>query len=211
MSTASSYYASGKQAAVVANLSSLSSLRSAGLVIRRVASSHERHTTDQLVRRMYAWRGYHSEPLKASLNSPDRVTLAAWQDNELAATITLSRDNGAELLCETLYEDEIARLRAKKRQICEYSRLATDPEFSSPVLLNKFFREAYFFARSHFGASDAVVEVNPRHCRYYERAWGFRRLGPLRICPRVDAPAILLHRNLQHPLPEYSANDVKAA
>lgn len=211
MLNVSSYYNSGKHPSIVANMPPPSPLRSSGLVIRRVSNSHEQLTADQLVRRMYAWRGYRAEAVKPSLSSSDRVTLAAWQGNELAATLTLSRDNGTGLLCESLYEDEIAKLRAKKRQICEYSRLATDPEFSSPVLLKKFFRAAYFFSRSHFSASDAVVEVNPRHCRYYEREWGFKRLGPLRICPRVDAPAILLHRNLQHPIPDYCVDDIKAA
>lgn len=201
MHTASLHYAASKQPSVARTLSPPTLLRSAGLVIRRVTSSDERLASDLLVRRMYAWRGYNAEPL---IHSPgtDRITLAAWKDEELAATLTLSRDNGTGLLCETLYRDEIAALRAKRLRICEYTRLATDPEFSSPALLTKLFHSAYLLSRSHFDASDAVVEVNPRHSRYYEREWGFSRIGPPRICPRVEAPAILLHRNLQHTIPE---------
>ena len=47
-----------------------------------------------------------------------------------------------------------------------------------------------------FAASDAVIEVNPRHARYYQRTLGFRQIGELRQCQRVEAPAVLLHRRL---------------
>jgi len=179
--------------------------RAADLIIRRAGDIHERRASDLLVRRMYAWRGYRANPQTTPSRDEDRVTLAAWLDNVLVATLTLSRDAGNGLLCETLYPDEIAELQAKNPRICEYSRLAIDPDYSSPELLEAFFRTAYNFARSHFGASDAVVEINPRHRRYYERQLGFTRLGPTRICPRVDAPAMLLHRCLRHPLPESTA------
>jgi len=45
-------------------------------------------------------------------------------------------------------------------------------------------------------ATDAFIEVNPRHSRFYERMLGFRQLGEMRICPRVGAPAVLLHIDL---------------
>lgn len=173
-----------------------------GLVVRRVTSLDEKLATDLLVRRMYSWRGYLAEPAQHSLHDPNRFTIAAWQGDELAATLTLSCDDSNEMLCESLYKNEIAVLRRRNLRICEYSRLATDPEYSPPELLEKIIRTAYSISRSYFAASDAVVEVNPRHCRYYERQWGFTRIGPLRVCPRVDAPAVLLHRSLQHPLPE---------
>jgi hypothetical protein len=176
-------------------------IRSSGLIIRRITKPHEQLATDLLVRRMYAWRGYLVKRQFSALTDPDHATVAAWQNGELVATLTLARDNGNNLLCETLYPKEIAELRASNPKICEYSRLATDPEFSSPEILECFFRTAYNFARSHFGATDAVVEINPRHRRYYEKELGFSRVGERRVCPRVDAPAILLHRDLRHQLP----------
>jgi len=209
MLSAPPHYASGGTVRFLPN-PPLLQLRSPGLVIRRVTSLDERLATDQLVRRMYSWRGYLAEPAQHTLHDPNRVTIAAWLGDELAATLTLSRDDGNEMLCESLYKNEIAMLRKKNLQICEYSRLATDPEHSSPELLEKIFRTAYVISRSHFGASDAVVEVNPRHCRYYERQWGFTRIGPLRVCPRVDAPAVLLHRSLPHTVPDALAEEMAA-
>ena len=169
-----------------------------GLLVRPTVSHREVHACDDLVRRMYAWRGYLTEPASPHL-SCDQVTLAAWRDGELAATLTLARDNGSNLLAEALYPAEIADLRSKGRVICEYSRLAVDPVTSSAQLMEHFFRMAYDFAKSHFLAKVAIVEINPRHRRFYEREIGFTELGPLRVCPRVDAPALLLSRDMEQP------------
>ncbi len=180
---------------------------SSGLVIRCVGNLHEQRETNRLVRRMYAWRGYRPSNQAPEDLACKRVTLAAWQDHELAATLTLNLDDQTGLLSETLYPEEISALRLNQGRLCEYSRLAIDPAFSSPALLESFFRSAYNFARSQLACSDAVVEVNPRHARYYERELGFTRLGPRKVCPRVDAPAMLLHRDLRHPL----ADEVEVA
>ena len=169
-----------------------------GLLVRPTISHREERACHDLVRRMYAWRGYLSEHASTNLAS-DQITLAAWRDGELAATLTLSRDNGSNLMAETLYPAEVAELRSKERVICEYSRLAIDPVTSSTQLMEHFFRAAYDLAKSHFLAKEAIVEINPRHRRFYEREIGFSQLGPLRICPRVDAPALLLLRNMEQP------------
>jgi len=198
MHTASALRFPINQMAVVKQPSPAPLFKSTGLVIRRVTEHHDLLATDLLVRRMYAWRGYLTKQQLASPRDPDHATLVAWQDGELAGTLTLSRDSGVGLLCESLYPKEVSELRAKQQKICEYSRFALDPEFRSPKLLDSFFRTAFYFARSHFGATDAVVEVNPRHSRFYERELGFIPIGPRRVCPRVDAPALLLHRNLRY-------------
>lgn len=171
---------------------------SGSLLVRPTANHREEQACHQLVRRMYAWRGYLSEPVCTHLTR-DRLTLAAWRDGELAATLTLARDNGSNLMAEALYPAEIAELRNKERVICEYSRLALDPVTSSTQLMEQFFRMAYELAKSHFSAKDAIVEINPRHRRFYEREIGFTQFGPLRICPRVDAPALLLYRDMEQP------------
>jgi hypothetical protein len=169
--------------------------QSPNLVIRRVTEKQDQLATDDLVRRMYGWRGYRVKRQAETPYDHDRITLAAWQDGNLAGTLTLSCDNERGLLCESLYPAEVSALRAKGLKICECSRLAIDPDFSSRSLLESFLQSAYDFARLHFGATDALIEVNPRHCRYYENEFGFSRLGPRRLCPRVQAPALLLHHD----------------
>src|SRR4030095_2870272 len=60
------------------------------------------------------------------------------------------------------------------------------------------FHIAYIQARRIGTCTDLVVEVNPRHVRFYERMLGFRVFGPARVDPRVQAPATLLHLDLGH-------------
>lgn len=175
--------------------------QSQNLVVRHVTERHDRLAADHLVRRMYEWRGYQVQRPAGAMHDPDRITLAAWLDDNLAGTLTLSRDNECGLLCESLYPNEVSALRAKGLKICECSRLAIDPQFSSRKLLGSFLRSAYDFAHSHLEATDALIEINPRHSRYYERELGFSRLGPRRICPRVEAPALLLHHDFTNSAP----------
>ena len=168
-----------------------------GYDIRPARTDHQHGMANSLVRRMYSWRGYDTASISFRTNDPNRVTLAAWQFDEVLATLTLGRDSKQGLLADALYGEEVDRLRGSDRVVCEVSKLAVDPDFSSKELLINLFRVAHQYAREHFSASDAVIEVNPRHARYYQRWLGFRQLGKLRHCQRVDAPAVLLHQELE--------------
>lgn len=168
-----------------------------GFSIQPARTAYERLAAASLVRRMYAWRGYRIDSLaNHHPDDPARLTLIAWQGGEAVATLTLGIDSPAGLLCEALYPEEVARLRQEGQIICEVSRLAVDPDHSSRYLLTTLFRVAHAYGRERFGATDAVIEVNPRHADYYQREFGFIPVGGLRQCPRVAAPAILLHRPL---------------
>lgn len=167
-----------------------------GYDIRPARTPKQYGLTNSLVRRMYAWRGYRSEVQRQPLDDPDRVTLAAWQYDEVVATLTLRRDSPNGLLADAHYGDVLDGLRRPDRVVCEVSRLAIDPDFSSRDLLSNLFSAALDYGRTHFSGSDAVIEVNPRHVRYYQRCLGFRQIGDIRQCQRVDAPAVLLHQEI---------------
>lgn len=149
-----------------------------------------------LVRRMYSWRGYRLSPPRQLIGDPNHATLGGWLDGELVATMTTSRDSSAGLLVDKLYADEMAKLRKPARVICEVTRLAVDSEANDPALLKSLFRSTYKYAKAVFGVTDVVIEVNPRHAGYYRREFGFSQIGDLRTCPRVNAPAVLLHRSM---------------
>lgn len=149
-----------------------------------------------LVRQMYAWRGYATGKESYSISDPHRLTLNAWQNDDLLATLTIGRDSTAGLLADTLYAGELAGLRGPDRVLCEVSRLAANPKFNSGDVLSALFKAALQYGKELFNASDAVIEVNPRHAGYYQRRYGFRQIGDQRQCPRVDAPAVLLHQML---------------
>ena len=40
------------------------------------------------------------------------------------------------------------------------------------------FHIAYMYARRIHGCTDLLIEVNPRHVRFYERMLGFKAFGP---------------------------------
>lgn len=170
------------------------------LLILPARSPFEHGAASLLVSRMYARSGYDTRGLRPHLDDPKRLTLVAWQDTLAVATLTLGCDSPLGLLADTLYADELAALRQPERMLCEVSRLAVSPEASSWELLAALFRTAMHHAWLAFAGSDAVIEVNPRHAPYYQRRFGFRQIGELRQCPRVNAPAVLLHQTLENML-----------
>ncbi len=46
--------------------------------------------------------------------------------------------------------------------------------------------------------TDAFIEVYRGHSAFYQNQLGFPIFGHLRICPRVNAPAVLLHLDCAH-------------
>ena len=66
-----------------------------GYDIRPARTPKHHGLANSLVRRMYAWRGYRTELHRQSLEDPNHVTLAAWQYDEVVATLTLRRDDPA--------------------------------------------------------------------------------------------------------------------
>lgn len=166
------------------------------LVVAPAVTYAQLRACSALVRRMYARRGYRliANPLQPADTS--HVTIGAWLQGQLVATATASRDSAAGLLADGLYHDEVAKLRGHSRIVCEVTRLAVDADCYEPEVLSSLFLAIYQYVRAVFGGTELVIEVNPRHAGYYRRTMGFRQIGDLRTCPRVEAPAVLLHRTL---------------
>lgn len=147
-----------------------------------------------LVERMYSWRGYR---VSAGIPPANGVTLLACHDDRPVGTLTVGLDSGADLACSALYPEEIAGLRRRGAKLCEFTRLAVDQGRGSTEILARMFHVAFIYARQLRDATDLVIEVNPRHQAFYQQLLGFDQAGPLRTCPRVDAPAVLLRLPLR--------------
>lgn len=169
---------------------------SRGYDVSPVRTAYQQSKASTLVRRRFAWRGYNTDALAHRADDPNRLTLAAWQYDELVATLTLGRDSPQGLQTDALYARELASLRHPDRVLCEVSRLAVDPDFSCPELLHSLFRAALRYGKEMFSANDVVIGVNPRHAGYYRRRMGFQQIGALQHCRRVNAPVVLLHQTL---------------
>jgi len=147
-----------------------------------------------LIERMYTWRGYQGAHELS--DDPHRVTLTATDKGEVVGTLTIGIDCRSGLMADHMYRDELDRFRRDHARLCEVTKLAFDHSVQSKHALANLFHLAFIYARDIHGCSDAVIEVNPRHRRFYERMLGFRQVGPLKINARVDAPSYLLHVNL---------------
>jgi hypothetical protein len=162
-----------------------------------VASDHRRRlTASSLIQRRYAWRGYSAAPLEDAAD--DRVTLSACSDDATIATITASLDGDDGLYVGRLYPDEVDALRRAGRKLCEFTKLAVDDSVRSQSVLGAIFHVACIYVIDIHECTDVLIEVNPRHVRFYERMLGFERLAEERLDPQVNAPAVLMRLDLDH-------------
>ena len=163
--------------------------------IRAADSEGRRSSASILIDRMYATRGYHTKPLE---DVPDRITLTASDHDNIVGTISVGFDSASGLMCDDLYLDEINQFRACGWHVCEFTKLAMDNVVRSKRVLASLFHVAYIYAHRIKGYHKLLIEVNPRHVRYYERMLGFTVTGPLRMNRRVSAPAVLMTLDLFH-------------
>ena len=91
--------------------------------------------------------------------------------------ISVGFDSPIGLLCDELYLDEINVLRDAGRKVCEFTKLAMDSVVHSKRVLAALFHVAYIYAHRIKGFHHLLIEVNPRHVRYYEKMLGFRVSG----------------------------------
>ena len=150
-----------------------------------------RHSANQLLKERYGWRGYHTVSLPADQTS-NRITLTAIEDKVTIGTITVGLDGHEGMNCEDAFAFEIEALRARGYRICEFTKLAVDPISGTKRVLAALFHVAYIVAHRMRGYDAVVMEVNPRHVRYYERMLGAQVIGEERLNRAVNAPAVLL-------------------
>jgi hypothetical protein len=167
--------------------------------VRRAATLHEYKNTANLVQNMYSRKGYLTEGVSSLPRRDNTITLDAHDSEQVMGTLTLRVDaKETGLLADTLYADEINEFRNNGRKVCEVSKLAVDPRYGSKELMASLFQLAYLYLHIVYRASDAFIEVNPRHAGFYKRMLGFHEIGELKTCPRVNAPAVLLHIELAY-------------
>lgn len=163
--------------------------------VRLATTEDRRKSASLLIEKMYSWRGYETDEVN---RDPNRITLVAHQVDKVAGTVTLGLDGPKGLVVDELYKAEVDALRAQGRKIAELTKLAVDESGASKSVLAALFHIAFIYAYHIHRYTDFVIEVNPRHELFYKRMLGFNRIGEKRMCPRVGAPAVLLHLGLDY-------------
>jgi len=163
--------------------------------VRLATTEDRRKSASLLIEKMYSWRGYEADALG---QDPNKITLVAYQDDKVVGTLTLGLDSPQGMVVDELYKREADLLRAKGGNPCDITRLAVDQDIKSKSVLAALFHLSFIYGHNIHQATDFLIEVNPRHVLFYERMLGFKPFGEERICPRVNAPAVLLRLDLAH-------------
>jgi hypothetical protein len=161
----------------------------------------EIRAAEDLVCRRYAWRGYRQSATKPSegfgADEGLRVMLLARKAGRLMGTLTVRPDTPHGLFAEHTYVDEIQQLRREGHRLGEIVKLAVEEGADWKSALDALVQSAYLITRVVHALSDVVIEVNPRHVRFYERVFGFVVAAAERLCERVGAPSVLMRLDLE--------------
>ena len=126
------------------------------------------------------------------------VLALAFIENETVATITAGIDADEGLYVAEVYGAEVDALRNEGRRLCEFTKLAVDESVRGHAVLGAIFHVACTYSIELHRCTDVLIEVNPRHVRFYERMLGFEQAAEERFDPTVNAPAVLLRLDLGH-------------
>jgi hypothetical protein len=159
--------------------------------IKAADKDSRRSLASKLLEARYLWRGYQAVGLPSD-QSAWRFTLSALQEDTSIGTITVALDGPFGLAAADAFGPEIEAMRAAGQKLCEFTKLAIDPTTASKRVLAALFHVAFLVAHHVRGSDTLVIEVNPRHVRYYERMLGLAVIGAERTNQRVRAPAVLL-------------------
>jgi hypothetical protein len=163
--------------------------------VRLATTEDRRKSASLLIEKMYSWRGYEADALG---KDPHKITLMSYQEENVVGTLTLGLDSPDGMVVDELYKREADQLRASGRKPCDITRLAVDHDIKSKSVLAALFHLSFIYGRNIHRATDFLIEVNPRHVYFYQRMLGFEPFGEEKICPRVNAPAVLLKLDLSH-------------
>jgi len=159
-------------------------------------SSKQKKETSLLIEKRYTWRGYNGAATLDQL--PNRMTMNAELFGRIYATLTVNVDSPAGLSVDETYPEEVASFRKRGARLCEFGKFAVEPTVRSKRLLGTLFQLLYIYAHRVQGCTDFLIEINPRHRFFYTRYLEFKQIAEEKDCPRVGAPALLLHISAEH-------------
>ena len=172
------------------------SLQQQKFKIRLASSDTRRQSASMLIEKRYASRGYQTRALE---DDPQRITVLVFMEEKIVGTTTLGLDGPAGLMADSIYKEEIDSLRAEGCSICELTKLAIDDEYvDSKHIVAVLFHLCKIYGQNIHQATDFIIEINPRHASFYKKLLGFEDFGSEKLCPRVNAPAVLLRLPLKY-------------
>lgn len=167
------------------------------MTIRAADTDGHRSSAHVLLERKYADSGY-STSFTHEAPAPSRFTLLAEVEDVVLGTLTIGFDGPEGLLVDQCFGDEAGRLRDQGAVLCEFVKFAVDSIAHSKRVLASLFHTAFLYAYHVRDCNRIMIEVNPRHVRFYKTMLGFEVLAEERINPRVNAPGVLMSIDLHY-------------
>ncbi len=175
-----------------------------GPALRLAETPELRHAALDLVLEYYKRQGYVPPDAVAThvhryaLVPGAETIVACDSDGTVLATLTLVPDGPWGLPMDSLYREELTRLRKEGRVLAECIGFASRvlERHATLRLVVSLTRAAMWFALRS-GRTDLVVTVNPRHVHFYARLLPFQIIGAEKQYAAVqNAPAVPLRLNL---------------
>ena len=162
-----------------------------GFSIDLALTGAQRASVCTLINEKYGWRGYGSDhQLGANSNCS---TFVASMEGTLVGTLSLTVDTENGLAADATFPNALAQLRETPGvRLCELTKFAFSSKSTPMNVLASLFHTIFIFGTGRYECTDLLIEVNPRHIRFYETMLGFSRVGELRTNGSVGAPSQLM-------------------
>lgn len=191
---------------------SMAEKNSPHILCRPASSEKDLEKAYGLVYREYLARGYCEEnPLGMHYNVfsilPDSRTFLLEKDDMLLGTISLAIDSPCGLPMESLFPEEIAKLRKSGRRLAEVTLLAlnkdcfpkktfTLTDFQKLTGSFRLFKTMFDYARLLAGVTDLVMTMHPKHKELYHYL-KFETIGPVKSYKGAcGKPALPMHMDI---------------
>lgn len=154
--------------------------RARAIAIRLVESAETLDAARDLLNSRYVRKGYggnHRIPASAH-----HLTFTAEVDEAIGGTITLAVDSSRGLAADKTFKQELDSVRELPgAKICELTKFAFSEEIHSRELMAALFHVVFVYGYRTHACTHLLIELNPRHVRFYEAMLGFSRLGEPRF------------------------------
>lgn len=161
----------------------------------------------------------HASKMHYSYHSmlPDSRTFIIEKDNEMIGTISLIPDSNAGLPLDSIFGEELGRLRKPGHLLAEVSLLALKhdnfqkktfslTDFQKLTSSFRLFKTMFDYARAVGGVTDFVIGMHPKHKDLYNYL-NFNAIGPVKSYPGAEGkPALLMHLDIEETLKSVSVN-----
>ena len=137
------------------------------------------------------------------------LVVVGRSDDRVVSTISAIGDNPRGLPLDSVYPDELSRLRAEGRRLVEIGLFGDRRDLMGETsrtfhAILELMRYTYHFGY-YLDATDCLCGIPPRRSRLYYRMFGFQPIGEVKSYATVEGnPVVLLHLTAEYAREHYA-------